>query len=81
MADLDVEISLGYMIVELEGPWLHAELFLGHDLDASEGFPLSPGPERPYKIVSDDCVVDAEYAEFCSSPAALVVATRVQLNF
>ena len=81
MANLDVEISMDCMLVEIERPWLHAELFSDHDLDAADAFPLSPGPESLHVTVSANNSVDAKYAEFCSYPNAFVIAANVQLEF
>jgi hypothetical protein len=34
MSNLDVEITMDCMIVEIERPWLHAELFADAELDS-----------------------------------------------
>lgn len=36
MSNLDVEISMSCMVVEIERPWLHAELFSDAELDSGE---------------------------------------------
>jgi hypothetical protein len=36
MSNLDVEVSMGCMVVEIERPWLHAELFADAELDSGE---------------------------------------------
>lgn len=81
MSSLDVEISLDCMLVEIERPWLHGELFNDHELDAAEGFPLSPGPESLHKTVANNEAVHASYAQFCSYPTAFVLASNVELEF
>lgn len=78
IANLDVEIRVDCMIVEVERPWTHAERFSHHDADV---FLISPGSERLYETVSGIRAMDAEYAEFCSSRSAFVIATNVQLEF
>jgi len=34
MANLDVEISMDCMVVEIDRPWLHSELFIDAELDS-----------------------------------------------
>ena len=36
MANLDVEISMDCMLVSIERPWLHGELFVDPDLDVGK---------------------------------------------
>jgi hypothetical protein len=81
MSGLDVEISMDCMLVEIERPWLHTELFSDHELGAADGFPLSPGPEKLHEYVRENKPVNAKYAEFCSYPTAFVIATNVELEF
>lgn len=81
MSSLDVEISFDAMLVEIERPWMHAELFSDHELDCAEGFHLSPGPEYLHRYVAQNKPVEAEYTEFCSYPTAFVVASNVELEF
>lgn len=81
MSSLDVEIAFDAMLVEIERPWMHAELFSDHELDCAEGFALSPGPEELHKYVMQNKPVDPEYTEFSSYPTAFVVAANVELEF
>ncbi|KAL8804798.1 MAG: hypothetical protein Q9200_005682 [Gallowayella weberi] len=81
MSNLDVEIAFDAMLVEIERPWMHAELFSDHELDCAEGFSLSPGPEELHKYVAQNVPVDPEYTQFCSYPTAFVVASNVELEF
>lgn len=81
MANLDVEISMDCMLVEINRPWLHAELFSDHELDATDGFPLSPGPEKLHEFVRANKAIPAQYAEFPSYSTAFVVACNVELEF
>lgn len=34
MSKLEVEVSMSCMLVEIERPWLHAELFVDAELDS-----------------------------------------------
>lgn len=82
MSSLDVEIAMECLLVEIERPWLHAELFSDPELDVAEGFDLSPGPAALQADVADHRPVDARYGEFfCSYPSAFVVASNVELQF
>jgi hypothetical protein len=36
MSNLDVEIAMDCLVVNIERPWLHAELFLDSDLDVGK---------------------------------------------
>ena len=81
MSGLDIKISMDYMLVEIERPWLHAKLFPDHELDAADGFPLSSGPEKLHEYVRNNKPVNAKYPEFCSYPTALVIACNVELEF
>ena len=36
MSNLDVEISMDCMVVEIDRPWLHADLFSDLELDTGE---------------------------------------------
>lgn len=36
MSNLEVEVSMSCMVVEIERPWLHAELFADAELDSGK---------------------------------------------
>jgi hypothetical protein len=69
------------MAVEIERPWLHAELFADHQLDAAPGFTISPGREVLRDAVEQDLPVEISHAKFCSYPNAFIVASNVELKF
>ncbi|KAM0555878.1 hypothetical protein ACHAPJ_006280 [Fusarium lateritium] len=81
MSKIDVEITMDCMLVEIERPWLHAELFSGPELDIAQGFDLSPGPEKLKNDIAANKPVDEKYNQFCSYPSAFVVASDVELEF
>lgn len=81
MANLDVEVSMDCMLVEIERPWLHAELFSDHELDTTEGFPLSPGPEKLHDLVQANKAIPAPYTDFPSYHTAFVVGCNIELEF
>jgi hypothetical protein len=81
MDDLEVEVSMDCMAVEIERPWLHAELFADHQLDAAPGFTISPGREVLRDAVEQDLPVEISHAKFCSYPNAFIVASNVELKF
>ena len=37
MSNLDVEVSMECMVVNIERPWFHSELFSDSDLDVGQG--------------------------------------------
>ncbi|KAI9769288.1 MAG: hypothetical protein M1839_003765 [Geoglossum umbratile] len=81
MANLEVEVSMDCLVVNIERPWLHAELFADPDLDVAPDFPLSPGEVSLQKAAAENKPPEAEYQLFSSFPTAFVVATDVELNF
>ncbi|EHK42264.1 hypothetical protein TRIATDRAFT_30644 [Trichoderma atroviride IMI 206040] len=81
MDDLEVEVSMECMVVDIERPWLHAELFADHQLDAAPGFMISPGREFLQHAVEQDLPVEISHAQFSSYPNAFIVASNVELEF
>ncbi|KAF5021544.1 hypothetical protein F66182_6426 [Fusarium sp. NRRL 66182] len=81
ISNLDVEIAMDCMLVEIERPWLHAELFADYELDAAPGFKISPGPQALQKAAEEHKVIDTDYTQFCSYPNAFVLASNVELSF
>ena len=81
MSSLDIQISMDCMLVEIERPWLHAELFSDPELDVAEGFDLSPGPQKLQSAVANNKAIEDKYEQFCSYPSDFVVAADVQLEF
>ncbi|KAM0512354.1 hypothetical protein ACHAPE_008920 [Trichoderma viride] len=81
MNDLEVEVSMDCMVVDIERPWLQAELFADHQLDAAPGFTISPGHEVLRDAVEQDLPVEMSHAQFCSYPSAFIVASNVELEF
>ncbi|QYT05579.1 hypothetical protein H0G86_012470 [Trichoderma simmonsii] len=80
MSSLDVEISMSCMVVEIERPWLHAELFADAELD-SGAFKISPGEDALRLAFENGKNLDGEYQQFSSYPTAFVVAADVELSF
>jgi hypothetical protein len=68
------------MLVEIERPWLHGELFADYELDAAPGFRISPSPLALQKAAAEDRPVDTDYTQFCSYPTAFVIASNVELS-
>ena len=81
ISNLDVEISMDCMLVEIERPWLHAELFADYELDAAPGFRISPGPVALQKAAAENRPIETDYTQFCSYPNAFVLACNVELVF
>ncbi|KAL6897443.1 hypothetical protein GGI43DRAFT_423858 [Trichoderma evansii] len=78
---LEVEVSMDCMVVDIERPWLHAELFADHQLDAAPGFTISPGRDILKEAVEQDVPAEVAHAQFCSYPNAFVIASNVELEF
>ncbi|RAL15379.1 uncharacterized protein BO97DRAFT_210257 [Aspergillus homomorphus CBS 101889] len=78
---LEVQVSMDCMLVEISRPWLHAELFADPELDAVDGLPLSPGPEKLHQYVQENKTIPAQYAKFPSYNTAFVVACNIELEF
>lgn len=80
MSNLDVEISMSCMVVEIERPWLHAELFADAELD-SGSFEISPGEDALKEAFKNEKNLEGKYQQFSSFPTAFVVAADVELSF
>ncbi|KAK0706084.1 hypothetical protein B0T26DRAFT_755616 [Lasiosphaeria miniovina] len=80
MANLDVEMTMDCMVVEIERPWLHAELFADAELDSGR-FDISPGEARLKQMYENEEVPAGYYQQFSSYPTAFVVAADVELSF
>ncbi|KAF4339605.1 hypothetical protein FBEOM_6481 [Fusarium beomiforme] len=77
---LEVEVSMSCMVVEIERPWLHAELFVDAELD-SGAFKISPGEEALKAAFNDEKSLDGPYQQFSSYPSAFVIASDIELSF
>ncbi|KAL6819265.1 hypothetical protein V8C43DRAFT_326288 [Trichoderma afarasin] len=80
MSNLDVEVSMSCMVVEIERPWLHAELFADAELD-SGAFEISPGEDALKEAFKNEKNLEGKYQQFSSFPTAFVVAADVELSF
>ncbi|MCJ1240206.1 hypothetical protein MMC14_008206 [Varicellaria rhodocarpa] len=80
MSNLSVEISMDCIVVEIDRPWLHAELFSDAELDSGK-FDISPGEDKLKAIYETRVAVRAEYQQFSSFPTAFVLAADVELDF
>ncbi|KAF5716168.1 hypothetical protein FMUND_6511 [Fusarium mundagurra] len=80
MSNLDVEVSMSCMVVEIERPWLHAELFADAELD-SGAFKISPGEDVLRDAFNNGKNLTGEYQQFSSYPTAFVIAADIELSF
>ncbi|KAF2745726.1 hypothetical protein M011DRAFT_504598 [Sporormia fimetaria CBS 119925] len=80
MANLDVEVSMDCMVVEIDRPWLHGELFIDAELDSGM-FDISPGEASLKAMYDKGETPKGEYQQFSSYPTAFVVASDVELSF
>ncbi|KAK7936085.1 hypothetical protein PG985_001580 [Apiospora marii] len=93
MANLDVEITMDTMVVEIDRPWLHEDLFYDAELDSGKNetyslcafhpsrFDISPGPAELKRLYEADETPKGPYQQFSSYPTAFVVAADVELSF
>ncbi|GJC97826.1 hypothetical protein ColKHC_06652 [Colletotrichum higginsianum] len=79
MSNLDVEVSMSCMVVEIERPWLHAELFADAELD-SGSFLISPGEDALKDAFDNGKTLQGEYQQFSSYPTAFVIAADIELT-
>ncbi|KZL68026.1 hypothetical protein CI238_13054 [Colletotrichum incanum] len=80
MSNLEVEVSMSCMVVEMERPWLHSELFVDAELD-SGAFLISPGEDALKEAFNNEKNLQGEYQQFSSYPTAFVVAADIELSF
>ncbi|KXH50060.1 hypothetical protein CSIM01_07318 [Colletotrichum simmondsii] len=80
MSNLDVEVNMSCMVVEIERPWLHAELFADAELDSGK-FDISPGEDALKKHFEEGTNPKGEYQQFSSYPTAFVLAADIELSF
>ncbi|KAM0438111.1 hypothetical protein ACHAQK_006842 [Fusarium lateritium] len=80
MSNLDVEVSMSCMVVEIERPWLHAELFADAELDSGE-FKISPGEDVLKDAFNNGKNLKGEYQQFSSYPTAFIIAADIELSF
>ncbi|KAM0283934.1 hypothetical protein ACHAO9_009460 [Fusarium lateritium] len=80
MSNLDVEVSMSCMVVEIERPWLHAELFADAELDSGE-FKISPGEDVFKDAFNNGKNLKGEYQQFSSYPTAFIIAADIELSF
>ncbi|MCJ1328973.1 hypothetical protein MMC10_005650 [Thelotrema lepadinum] len=79
MSNLDVDITMDCMVVEIERPWLHAELFADAELDSGK-FDISPGEAKLKEMYEKEEAPVGYYQQFSSYPTAFVVAADVELG-
>jgi hypothetical protein len=79
MANLDVEISMDCLVVEIDRPSLHAELFVDAELDSGQ-YEVSPGEAILKRMYNTGETPKGEYQQFTSYPTAFVVAADVELS-
>ncbi|KAK8113507.1 hypothetical protein PG984_014033 [Apiospora sp. TS-2023a] len=79
MANLDVEITMDTMVVEIDRPWLHEDLFYDAELDSGK-FDISPGPAELKRFYEQNETPSGPHQQFSSYPTAFVVAPDVELS-
>ena len=86
MANCDVSISYSALVVNIDRPWLYAELFDDYELDVPTNAKLSPGPQDMHdwmkKQANDPTFVSnlSQYNTFPAFPTAFIVAADTVLE-
>ncbi|KAK0664521.1 hypothetical protein QBC41DRAFT_233719 [Cercophora samala] len=82
MAKCDMSVSFDALLVQIQRPWLHAELFSDFDVDASKD--LSPGAQVVQSCISDPSPDNGiklrPYGTFPAYPTAFIVAADTTLE-
>jgi hypothetical protein len=81
-ANCNVDISFEALLVTIDRPWLHGELFADMELNVAPSVALSPGPDELKKAIDrKDHKALQQFAYFPSYPTAFIIASNVELEF
>ncbi|KFZ15398.1 hypothetical protein V501_02726 [Pseudogymnoascus sp. VKM F-4519 (FW-2642)] len=80
MSNLSVEIQMDCMVVEIDRPWLHADLFSDAKLDSGP-FEISPGEAELKGLYNENKVPKPVHQQFSSFPSAFVITADIELSF
>lgn len=95
MAKCDVSLSFSALVVNIDRPWLYAELFNDFELDVADNIRLSPGAGDLKRLMADQCgkgsnagqgdvkaIAElAQYNSFPAFPTSFIVAADVVIEF
>ncbi|KAF5987232.1 hypothetical protein FCOIX_1087 [Fusarium coicis] len=81
MESCDVGISFSALVVNIDRPWLHSELFSNTDLDAQRGVKVSPGPSRIHEMLKGQGEERSSEWAFPAYPASFIIAADITIEF
>ncbi|KAM0083292.1 hypothetical protein ACKRZS_004502 [Fusarium odoratissimum] len=79
MASCDVSVSFSALVVDIDRPWLQAEIFSDADLDIAEDVLLSPGASRlKVAIAKQEAQLNPEFPAY---PTSFILAADTSIDF
>ncbi|KAH7259039.1 uncharacterized protein BKA55DRAFT_591838 [Fusarium redolens] len=81
MAACDVSISFSALVVNINRPWLHGELFSDTDLEVQRGAKVSPGPSRLQEIIQAQKDGESDEWSFPTYPTFFIIAADTMVEF
>ncbi|KAF5636934.1 hypothetical protein F25303_8137 [Fusarium sp. NRRL 25303] len=79
MASCDVSVSFSALVVDIDRPWLQAEIFSDADLDIAEDVLLSPGASRlKAAIATQETKLNPEFPAY---PTSFILAADTTIDF
>lgn len=87
MSNCSISLGFSVMVVNIDRPWLYAELFNDYEIDIASDARLSPGPERLHQWMdaqrkdSESLSSLAMYNVFPAFPTSFIVACNTEVEF
>ncbi|KAL9564607.1 hypothetical protein ACKAV7_011059 [Fusarium commune] len=81
MASCNVRISFSALVVNIDRPWLHIELFSDTDFEAQRGVKVSPGPSRLHEVIKNQEDDKSGEWAFPAYPTCFIIAADTTIQF
>ncbi|TVY74253.1 hypothetical protein Focb16_v005142 [Fusarium oxysporum f. sp. cubense] len=81
MASCDVSISFSALVVNIDRPWLHSELFSDTDFEVQRGVKVSPGPSHIQQMIKDHGDENSDEWVFAAYPTSFIIAADATIEF
>ncbi|KAG7409157.1 hypothetical protein Forpe1208_v011595 [Fusarium oxysporum f. sp. rapae] len=81
MASYDVRISFSTLVVNIDRPWLHIELFSDTDFEAQRGVKVSPSPSRLHEVIKNQEDDKSGEWAFPAYPTCFIIAADTTIQF
>ncbi|KAF4422131.1 hypothetical protein FACUT_10740 [Fusarium acutatum] len=81
LASCDVSISFSALVVIIDRPWLHSELFRDIDLEVQRGVKVSPGSSRIHEMIQDREHENSGEWAFPAYPTSFIIAADTTIEF